>query len=194
MKPDDELLAAYVDGVGELTPDERRGVEARLEDPALRVEQAEVRGLIDQLRALPAEGAEPDWAALERSIRAAVGTSVPRPWWQRWTWLAPISTFATAAIVLLLVWGRPPAMTTWVMPELPRQVAPAPREPEAFALWLDGDVLDVDPSALEALAPPDAVDDDAVGLLPASDLAWVDKLDDDAMDRAERWLASQPRG
>lgn len=191
MKPED-LLSAYVDGVTELSADERRGVEAAL--PALRAEETEVRGLIDQLRALPAEGAEPDWSAMERSIRAAVGASVPRPWWQRWTWIAPISTCATAAIVLLLVWGRPTAMSTWTPPEVPRVTAPAPREPEAIALWLDGDVLDVDGSALEALAPPDAVDDEAVGLLPASDLAWVDKLDDAAIDRAERWLASQPKG
>jgi hypothetical protein len=34
----------------------------------------------------------------------------------------------------------------------------------------------------------DAVDG-SVQLLPRESLAWIDRLDDDALDRAERWLA-----
>jgi len=36
-------------------------------------------------------------------------------------------------------------------------------------------------------------DGDGVALLPASDLEWVDHLDDAAMTRAERWLSGGGR-
>src|SRR4051812_39433380 len=90
---EDELLTAYVDGVAELSPDERHRIEAHLaEQPRARADQAAVRALLDQLRALPHEGSEPDWVAMERSIRQAVGDAVPRPWWRNWRWLAPLAT------------------------------------------------------------------------------------------------------
>ncbi|HEX7839715.1 MAG TPA: hypothetical protein VF469_19705, partial [Kofleriaceae bacterium] len=70
------LLAAYVDGVAELLPDERREVEALLaRDPGARVESEAVHALLGRLRALPPEGGEPDWAAMERSIRQAVAAA-----------------------------------------------------------------------------------------------------------------------
>src|SRR5690349_20622439 len=90
------LLTAYVDGVAELPIDERRAVEAWLaDDPAGRAEADGVQALLGQLRALPprtdagdAPGGEPDWSAMERSIRQAVADlPVRMPWWRRWQWL-----------------------------------------------------------------------------------------------------------
>jgi hypothetical protein len=220
---DDDLLAAYVDGVAELAPDERHRVEARLTgDPRARAGQAAVRALLDQLRALPSEGTEPDWATMERSIRASVGRDVPRPWWRRWTWLAPAALVAAAAALVLVMWSRPAPGVVLGDPRAVGSVAdPDPRPAdEVVALWLDGAEVDVDLSAADLLgdaapndptdladladpadladladlandnpdvAPPDAAP--ARALLPATNLAWVDGLDDDAIDRAERWLA-----
>src|SRR5688572_2370793 len=100
---DAELLSAYADGVSELSSDARHRIEARLaDDPSLRAEHAAVRGVLDRLRALPPEGNEPDWSALQCSIREAVGADLPRPWWRRWTWILPATTCVTAALVLLI--------------------------------------------------------------------------------------------
>lgn len=195
--------AAYVDGVAELSPDERHRVEARLaDDPAARAEHAAMRRLLERMRALPPEGAEPDWSAMERSIRDAVGGHVPRPWWRRWTWMAPLATLVTAAVVLLLVWGRPAPILRRALPGLERgeHVVPAAdvTGDESVALWLDGAEVDVDPAAAAALVAPDEDSDDGeateVGLLPATDLAWVDNLDEAALDRAEHWLAGKKKG
>ncbi|HMG21084.1 MAG TPA: hypothetical protein VK607_07210 [Kofleriaceae bacterium] len=205
-----DLVTAYVDGVAELPIDERRAIEARLEaDPAARAEAAGARQLLDRLRALPADGDEPDWSAMERSIRLAVAAEPIRPWWRRWTWLVPAMTCATAAAVLIVLWPRSatvtqPARTTDPVAAPASPPAPAPPAP-VFALWLDGSELEVDlsapgdplaglePATLAGAAPGDADDSDDTGLLPAADLAWVDRLDDAALDRAERWLASAPR-
>jgi anti-sigma factor RsiW len=201
-----ELLTAYVDGVAELTPDERHRVAALLAvDPQAQADQAAVRTLIDRLRELPTEGAEPDWMAMERSIRQAVGPQVPRPWWRRWTWLAPATMLATAAAVLLVIWARP---ASTVAPDVPSGVDRGSHDPPPaedaeviVALWLDGAEVDVDLSASDVLAEVAPGDDDPaqpgaeldaepeLGLLPSTDLAWIDKLDDAAIDRAERWLA-----
>jgi hypothetical protein len=197
---DAELLTAYVDGVAELSSDERRGIEARLaREPGARADETAVRSLLDQLRALPPEGGEPDWAAMERSIHHAVGRNVPRPWWRRWTWIAPATTLATAMIVLLIVWGRPPASAPTSAPDHRVHPTHAPGGDDVVPLWLDGDEVDVDLSASEMLgdavtsddepALPDGAGDPEPGLLPSADLAWVDHLDDDALARAERWLA-----
>jgi anti-sigma factor RsiW len=198
---DPGLLTAYVDGVAELSPDERRRVETLLaRDPQARADQAAVGKLLDQLRQLhdlPAAG-EPDWTALERSIRQAVGPDVPRPWWRRWRWLAPATMLATAAAVLLAMWTR----SAEVSPPTFARAAHVPRPAEEIVpLWLDGSEVDVDVSASDMLADPElgtssdddpaplGADSDEVALLPSTDLAWIDKLDDDAIDRAERWLA-----
>jgi hypothetical protein len=204
----DDLLSAYVDGISELTPDERRAVEA-----TDRASADSIKELISDLRSLPAEGSDPDWAAMERSIHDAVAALPIRPWYRRWQWLVPAMTCATAAAALAVLWTRPAALTV-PSPDLPVRTAPAPTatspEPVAdpvFALWLDGRELEVDLSApgvgeLE-LAQPAAVngagDDagiavDAGGLLPVADLAWVDRLDDAALDRAESWLAGRKKG
>jgi len=211
-----ELLSAYVDGVAELPVDERRAVEGWLAgDADARAEAAAVQGLLDRLRTMPAgdNGGEPDWAAMERSIRQAVADTPIRPWWRRWQWLVPAMTCATAAAVLVVVWPRtqtvpiaPPERDPVTAPA-PTQVAPpavpsAPGSDDGFALWLDGRVVDVDPAAmpsavddvlgdLDATASGDTLDDDA--LLPATDLAWLESLDEVELARAERWLA-EPGG
>jgi anti-sigma factor RsiW len=212
---DAELLTAFVDGASELPPDERDRIEALLaRDPEARADEAALRTLLGSLRALPDEGAEPDWTAMARSIHEAVGQDVPRPWWRRWRWLVPVTTCAAAVAVLLVVWPR-----LWTRPA-PTQVAvPAPitepdvRAPElrddVVALWLDGAPVDVDLSAADLLAsagddaptdPTDPTELDAGvgddGLLPATNLAWLDSLDEEALARVERLLAapSDPAG
>src|SRR5438045_3319430 len=103
------LLAAYVDGVSELSPDERRRVEGWLaSEPRARASADAMHGLIDRLRALPPShaGDEPDWVAMERSIRQAVADQAPRRWWRSWRAVVPAMTFATAAAVLMLIWPR----------------------------------------------------------------------------------------
>lgn len=224
---DRALLGAYVDGVAELTQDERRAAESLVaSDPAARTEADAMRGLIDQLRALPPDGDEPDWSKMERAIRQAVADEPIRPWWRRWRWWAPTLTCATAAVVLVAVWpaitttATPPPSSAAYEPRLDR--APrAPSEGDAAAaeaivpLWLDGSEIEVDVAAaggelggllgdpdddLDVVASepqgsdvpgdlPDGAGRDDAGLLPASDLAWVDRLDDDALARAESWLS-----
>ncbi len=212
--PGAALDAAYVDGAEELSAEERARVEARLaEQPEAQAEHAALRGLITRLRALPAEGNDPDWAAMERAIHEAVGPEVVGdrargvgPWWRRWTLIAPMSAALTAALVLLVMWGRPAprapardaraADLAIAVDQPARELeAPAPAE-DAVALWLDGAVVDIDPAVAEALVVPgtDDSDLDEAGLLPSTDLAWVDRLDDDALARAERWLAGAGPG
>ena len=191
MKADEELLAAYLDGVAELTAEERHRVEAKLAE----LDVAGTRGMIDQLRALPPEGTEPDWRALERRIAGAVDAE-KRPWWRRWLVLAPIGALAITAAAALL-WLRhepapphdPPVAT--LTPDAAVPAAPtAPAQPTE--LWLDGQLVevgDVDPDVLFDDSPEDVTaDGDDGGLLPAGDLGWIDQLDDHAMDRAEHWL------
>jgi hypothetical protein len=210
-----QLLTAYVDGVAELPVDERRAVERRLaDDPQARADADAVRDLLGRLRALPPTydtGEPPDWAAMERSIRQAVADEVPRPWWRRWRWLVPAMTCAAAAAMALALWPRPAAVRVpSPAPEPASEGAPPGSEPPAgddmVPLWLDGSEVDVDlarpgaPGAIEQMlgAAPHADDLDAVppgdenGLLPAAGMAWIDDLDDAALDRAERVLASPP--
>ena len=206
-----ELLTAYVDGITELPPDERHAVEAWLaRDPVAREEAGAVKTVLGRVRALPpGDGDEPDWAAMERSIRQAVDAERTRPWWRSWRWLVPAMTCATAAGVLLVIWPRPAPIAVPRRPIIERPVAEPPAGDHVVALWLDGaevDVdVDVDAESDLALGAPDllgeagaagaagAADDagtpDEVGLLPATDLVWLDQLDAAALDRAERWLA-----
>lgn len=222
-----DLLAAYVDGAAELSPEERRQIAARLaSDPRARADEAALRALLGRLRAAgSAERDEPDWTAMERSIRAAVGPDVPRPWWRRLAWIAPAGTLVAAAAGLLL-WvgiGREAPPPVVPVAGAPAVAAPPPVQPGAAAasdvvvLWLDGAELDVDLSAapvagllagsalaelavlseLDAAAPPGTGDEPVPELdelatdrlLPPTSLAWIDRLDDAALDRAERWLA-----
>lgn len=200
MRRDDELLAAYVDGVTELTPEERRHVDELLaQDPALRTDAAKTRDLLDRLRSLPPEGAEPDWTAMERAIRAEVGEAVPRSWWRpAWRWLVPATALALAAAVFALwIQERAPG-------EQPRVALPAdagmPPAPEAserttMSLWLDGHEVEVDLAADELLEADTDAEDNPLGedgltegLLPVDNLAWIDELDLDDVDVADAWL------
>ncbi len=163
------------------------------------------RALVERVRALPPLGQEPDWQALERSIHRAVGDELPQPWWRRhFAWLVvPLGT-ATAATAAIALWLHHPAATSDVAEQPPIRIKPptAPKAPTAGAndgVYLDGNVLDADDDALDSAL--DALDDDARtafdtedtaatdGILPASDLGWVDSLDDTAVARAEQWLA-----
>jgi len=202
MRRDDELLAAYVDGVTELTTEERRHVEELLaKNPALRIEQQQTRDVLDQLRSLPPEGAEPDWAAMERSIRDEVSAQVPRAWWRPvWRWLVPATALALAATVFAL-WFRGPASTPGPAPIDDRVVASshdAGEQPTVAAtddtttLWLDGEEVEVDLAADELLEVDGVLlgEEDALspGLLPVDNLAWIDELDIDEIEVAEAWL------
>jgi len=202
----DDLLAAYVDGVGELTPDERRGIEARL--PELRADAAATRDLLAALRDLPAEGAEPVWADLAKRISDEVGPVAPRAWWRRWLWPATTTlALATCAALAIYAGSTRTAEPIATLPPAPAPVAltphPAPA-PAANAVWLDGEAVDLDDTdsgSLDALReldelgdldPPDATADITGGaLLPTPDLAWVDDLDPVSLARAERWLVGR---
>lgn len=202
MATDEELVSAYVDGVAELTPDERRRVEHALAaTPELRAEADAIRGVLAQSRALVSSGSEPDWSALERQIREVVGTVVPVPWWRRTRWLAPAGALVTTAAIALVWLHHVP--TDRVAPRDSGTIAiaapttPSVAEPSAPAtapttMYIDGEVIDlgnVDPEKLliDDSDPADTADGD--GLLPVTDYGWVDGLDDKAMERAERWLA-----
>jgi len=185
----DELLAAYLDGVSELTPEERKRVEARLSE--LDVEGT--RGMIDQLRALPPEGREPDWRAMEKRIAAAVD-EVRVPWWRRW--FVPVGALVmTAAAAMLWIHHTPDPEAAQPAPHVAMTKAvdaavPVPAA-QATEVWLDGqlvDVSDVDEDAVlgDLDAPDTLTADDDDGLLPT--LHWVDNLDDRALDRAEHIL------
>jgi hypothetical protein len=180
-----------------------------------------VNGLLGRLRALPPvydRGEPPDWAAMERSIRQAVADAPPRPWWRRWRWLAPAMTCAAAAVVAVALWPRLVQLPATDPVPLPGQAehAPGPEAPGAdpVALWLDGSEVDVDLAGPEVVdrmlgqisGPPlgdvllGSAEDaartpvDETGVLPSAGMAWVDDLDDAALDRAERLLASPPAG
>jgi anti-sigma factor RsiW len=214
----EELIAAYVDGVAELTAEERARVEALVaRDEHARVERDATRTMLDQLRAHPSasasasatlagESGEPDWAALAQRIDRAVGPGMPRVWWRSWKWLVPIGALAVASVAaLLLVHGSPTSAE--VATTAP--AAPAPKSPEAVqapakepavgtVLFLDGETVEVDDNDAARLLddliddrpePVAPVADDDQGLLPATDLGWIDNLDDASIERAEHWLA-----
>lgn len=212
-----DLLAAYVDGVGELTAAERRRVERYLAEPGARDAQAATRALIDQLRELPPEAdhpdREPDWSALERSIAEAVGDEVPRrSWWFRWRFALPAFALAAAgAIVLLVIDRRDPSDEISPIVFHPRTEETPPvfaAADQRVTVYLDGTDLEL---ALEAADEADAELDDvfldsagaegleqeaALGFLESADLAWIDQLDDAALARAEQLLESalEPQG
>lgn len=202
MRNDADLLSAYVDGVSELTSDERKRVEHLLREPDARADETATRELIGQLRELPPVGNEPDWSALERSINDAVGKDVPVPWYARlrWRFIVPGIALAMTAAVLFLVFHGPskPASvpeTATVSPS-PAPVVEDPVDEEALAsstpLWLDGTDLEVAIEAAELFDLDWDLDETAVPetaeLLPSTDLEWVDDLDVESLDRAERYL------
>ena len=203
---DAELLSAYVDGVAELSLDERKRIDDLLaRDPALRADEAATRELLGQLRELPPVGGEPDWTALERSIGDAVGRDVPVPWYQRlrWRWIVPAVTLAAgAALVALVMHDRTPAAEE-PAPTLVKHAQPAPpaESPSTVPLWLDGASLELDADEIDLfeLEWELAVDDaelPAPALVPPSELAlaeWIDELDADELDVVEEALDERPR-
>jgi hypothetical protein len=155
--------------------------------------------LVGKLRALPPEGVEPDWHKLEAAIRAEVGERAPRPWWRNWRWIVPIWALATTAAVALLVTRdktvektaprSTPMMSKHV--ETPAPSATPATADEASAMWLAGEIVeldDVDDTRFEPL------DDSAHAALDIDepddsfDLHWIDQLDERAMDSVEQWL------
>ncbi len=202
MRRDDDLLSAYVDGVSELTTEERRRVEELLaHDPSVRIDETATRTLLEQLRSLAPQGTEPDFAAMERAIRTEVGSGVPQPWWRAtWRWLVPAGALALAAAALAL-WLQSTATVTVTEPIATRPadagviVAPAIDESTTIALWLDGDAIEIasDESAIDELlenedAELGAEDGLPPGLLPADNLAWIDDLDVEDIEVAEAFL------
>ena len=144
---------------------------------------------VAQLRALRPEGVEPDWNELEKSIRNAVEPlPLHVPWWRRMRWLVPVGVLASTAAAALL-WLRRPEPHAMRPDAAPVAVQPAV---SPTTLWIDDQIIDVgELDDTPVLDDPGSVadgDDNAVGLLPAQDLGWVDKLDDGAAERAEDWL------
>jgi hypothetical protein len=191
-------------------PDEDSGITARATGNELRgtinrpnhhdgpALDATEHALVGKLRALPPQGREPDWTALEASILAEVrGRPVVRPWWQRWFYLAPVGALAAAAGVLLVLGNSSERVPRQATLTAPREQAP--RESAAGAtMWLDGEAFDLDAidwTALDEMVPAPEVDDAARegarddGVLPATDYSWLDALDADGLARAESWLA-----
>ena len=205
---DAELLSAYVDGVAELSLDERKRVDDLLaRDPSLRADEGATRELLGKLRELPPQGGEPDWNALERSIGDAVGKDVPVPWYQRlrWRWIVPAVTLATAAAILVLVVQAPPTAKldrsiVKIDPSEPQP--PEPLDVEDLAvlstpLWLDGTDLEVAIEAAELFDLEWDLDEESLPetaeLLPPTNLEWIDELDGESLDRAEQFLDERPR-
>jgi hypothetical protein len=197
---DVELLSAYVDGVSELSLDERKRVDDLLaRDPSLRQAEGETRALIGQLRDLPPAGNEPDWSALERGIGDAVGQLETRaPWWQRlrWRFIVPGVALAMTAAILALVLHAPDRSA--ITEPTPPPVVHAPFDDSgdelsaSTPLWLDGTDLDVAFEAAELFDLDWDLDEaslpETAELLPPTDLEWVDDLDPDSLDRAEQFL------
>ena len=205
---DDELLAAYCDGVTELTTDERKRVEALLAtDARVRTDEAATRSLLGALRDLPADGVEPDWTAMERAIRTQIPDEVPRQWWRpMWRWLVPLTAVATMAMIALLAFGRD-AETTARTSETPvaravdagvETFAPSVSTDERVAIQLDGEDVVLEDSDDELLDVDDMLlgeaDAGVEGLLSSDDLAWIDDLDDDDAAFAEKWLDERKKG
>ncbi len=196
---DVELLSAYVDGVSELSLDERRRVDDLIaRDPSLRQAEGETRTLIGQLRDLPPVGTEPDWSALERGIGDAVGPLETRaPWWQRlrWRFIVPGVALAMTAAILALVLHDPKPTGTEPSPMPVVEITDDESTDElaiSTPLWLDGTDLEVALEAAEMFDLDWELDEESLPetaeLLPPTDLEWVDDLDGESLDRAEQFL------
>jgi hypothetical protein len=160
------------------------------DDLDLKLDDAE-HDLVSRLRALPSEGKEPDWTALEREIRLAVGPQVPTSWWRKLRWLVPAGAIVTGAAIALLVMNHHSVVLTEPTTTQSRPPIEQPT-PDTTALWLDGHAVEVgddfDPSSLYDDDGSEEIADDSNALLPVDNLQWIDSLDDHALDRAEHWL------
>jgi len=207
-RDDDELLAAYCDGVTELSIDERKRVEALLAaDANLRIEETATRALIGTLRELPSEGTEPDWSAMERAIRSQVPDHVTRQWWRPvWRWLVPVTAIATMATIALLAFGgeregAKESVREPIAAAIDAGVAPPERvaaSEDNVAILLDGEDVVLE-SADDDLLEVDEMllgegDGGVQGLLSSDDLAWIDDLDEDDAVFAEKWLDERKKG
>jgi len=199
-RPTAELLAAYVDGVGELEVEERRRVERYLAEPASRTEQDATRAVIDQLRSLESPEPQLDWTVMERAIHAEVGDDVPRrSWLYRWRFALPAFALAAAAIVFAVVArvNDNDVSPIAFAPKLQHEQPVFTQTAERVTVYLDGTDLEI------ALDSAEAADDEldelmfsedvpaaeaSLGFLEPTDLAWIDELDDDALARAEQAL------
>jgi hypothetical protein len=202
---DAELLTAYVDGVAELSLEERKRVDDLLaRDPALRDAERETRELVGALRELPPVGSEPDWNALERSIGDAVGKDVPVPWYARWRWIVPTVALATTAAIIALVVHDPKPAPQPPAPIVKDEQPVVPHEEEevadvraALPLMLDGTDLEVAIEAAELFDLEWDLDEESVPetaeLLPPTDLEWIDELDGESLDHVDRMLEQRPR-
>jgi hypothetical protein len=152
------------------------------------------RAIVEQVRALPPEGNEPDWKQLEAAIRAEVAPlALPAPWWRNWRWLVPIGALATTAAIVMTIairHGHGEAQTASRMSmrdaSVPGEVpapSPTPQDHDAAApneraaaMWLDGEAAELDDVGADSL---DALDD--VGPEPGAASAELnlDTSDDD---------------
>lgn len=171
--------------------------------------EAELRRMRRDEQARVKAHGEPDWSAMQMSIRTAIAAEpVPQlPWWRRWSVLLPVTGTLVASAAAAALWIRAQPM---VAPDVAPDVAPVAiampdaaitQEPVA-PLVLDGEDLDVaaideaDLDAAIAAEPPQLAGDDsnvATGsdaLVPSS-LQWVDTLAADDLDALDQWLDAQ---
>lgn len=166
-----ELISAYLDG--ELSPDDRARVDARLaSDGAARQLLAELRALRGELRSLPRDAVSHDFAAavVRRAVSAAGGGALARPAaddgdndrapWRRLIRPLAYAGFATAAALLVALFSqrggdRDLALKTQSAP--PAETAPlaAPEQtaPATDALTTRGRARDNQAPAPPAFAP-----------------------------------------
>ena len=160
----------------------------------------EDRALVAKLRELPPEGTEPDWQQLEAAIRAEVGDQAPRPWWRNWRWIVPVWALAMTTVIAVVILRSDNPVEHQALTSTERLDAgiaePAAPPAPTSALWLDGELVeldevseatldDLDGEARAALAPEGDV---TGGILPVADYGWIDALDDEALVAAEDWL------
>jgi hypothetical protein len=150
--------------------------------------------LVRELRELPPLGSPPDWNALQRSIDAAIGDAAPprrRAWW-------PALGFAAvglAAVVLVALRLSATNESPKVAHIAPNERVTEPTPPAVlplYAVYLDGDPVDLtawrDGDEHELDDPYELAEDVDGLVLPGSDLAWVDDLDDASLDALDELL------
>lgn len=187
----EELIAVYADDPAALTADERRDVEALIGGDAAAARMlAEARATVAALRGANV-AAEPDWAALQHRIGAAVAAE-PSP--VRRSWRRAViagGVLAAAAIALLLLWptARGPHLKRVGM--APDAAAPAPDPDDLTDEELAAELLV--PDDLGGITVDDALIDEAAALAdePGDDPAvepllpdgtWIEAMSDDLSD------------
>ncbi len=149
--------------------------------------EARDRRLLDELRATE-DRAEPDWAALQARIGAALDRE-PSPRGRarrRWAAVGLAAVAAAAAVIALMMAPRRTASPTRVAPI---DEAPLPDDDLVEALDVPDDLggLSLDDELIdEAAALDDDPDDELEPLVP--DGTWIDDLTDDELDWLEHNL------